>query len=76
MTKSNKIEVEGVVVEILPGRSCKVRITDKDYQSQLVQGYFAGKMRMNFIRVIPGDRVRIEIDPYNIQLGRITFRYK
>lgn len=77
MPKGNKIEVEGVVIETLPNASFHVRITHPDYPPDLVvTGHISGKMRMNFIRIIPGDRVRIELDPYNITKGRITFRYK
>ena len=77
MPKGNKIEVDGVVVECLPSACFTIRITDTNYpENFMVRGYIAGKMRMNYIRIIPGDRVRIELDPYDPTKGRITFRYK
>jgi translation initiation factor IF-1 len=77
MPKGNKIEVDGVVLETLPSTCFKIRITDPSYpENFIVRGYISGKMRMNYIRIIPGDRVRIELDPYDITKGRITFRYK
>lgn len=77
MPKGNKIEVDGVTVECLPSACFIIRITDPNYpENFLVRGYIAGKMRMNYIRIIPGDRVRIELDPYDPAKGRITFRYK
>jgi len=77
MPKGSKIEVDGVVTECLPSACFTVKITDLNYpENFLVRGYIAGKMRMNYIRIIPGDRVRIELDPYDPTKGRITFRYK
>lgn len=83
MPKGNKIEVDGIVVETLPGTCFNIRITDPSFpENFIVRGYISGKMRMNFIRIIPGDRVRVELDPDTIDtsggatLGRITFRYK
>lgn len=77
MPKGNKIEVDGVVLENLPSACFKIRITDPNYpENFIVRGYISGKMRMNYIRIIPGDRVKIELDPYDITKGRITFRHK
>lgn len=77
MAKGNKIDVDGVVVETLPGTRFNVRITDPNFPNNLiVLGHISGKMRMNYIRIIPGDRVKIELDPNDISKGRITFRYK
>lgn len=77
MPKGNKIEVDGVIIETLPGTRFNIRITDPNYpENFIVRGYISGKMRMNFIRIIPGDRVRVELDPYDITKARITFRYK
>lgn len=77
MPKGNKIEVDGVVVDPLPSACFKIRITDPSFpDSFMVTGHISGKMRMNYIRIIPGDRVRIEIDPLDPTKGRITFRYK
>ena len=77
MPKGNKIEVDGVVLETLPSTCFKIRITDPNYpENFIVRGHISGKMRMNYIRIIPGDRVKIELDPYDIAKGRITYRYK
>lgn len=77
MPSSNKIEADGVVTETHPGTQFTIRITDPNYPNNFfVRGYVSGKMRMNFIRIIPGDRVRVELDPYEISKARITFRYK
>ena len=77
MPKGNKIEVDGVVTLTLPSACFEILITDPNYPKDFkVRGYISGKMRMNYIRIIPGDRVRIELDPYDITKGRITFRYK
>lgn len=77
MPKGNKIEVDGIVIETLPSTCFKIRITDPNYpENFIVRGHISGKMRMNYIRIIPGDRVKIELDPYDITKGRITFRYK
>lgn len=77
MQKGNKIEVDGIVINSLPGACFTIRITDPNYPENFsIRGYISGKMRMNYIRIIPGDRVRVELDPYDITKGRITFRYK
>ena len=77
MPKGNKIETDGVVTETLPNATFLVRITDPSYPPNLIiRGHISGKMRMNYIRIIPGDRVKVELDPYDITKGRITFRFK
>lgn len=77
MPKGNKIEVDGVVINSLPGACFIVKISDPNYPDNLIiRGHISGKMRMNYIRIIPGDRVKVELDPYDISKGRITFRYK
>ncbi|MFA6521757.1 MAG: translation initiation factor IF-1 [Candidatus Gracilibacteria bacterium] len=77
MPKGNKIEVDGVVTEILPGAQFTIKITDPNYpENFIIRGYISGKMRMNYIRIIPGDRVKVELEPYDITKGRITYRYK
>lgn len=77
MPKGNKIEVDGVVIEILPGAQFTIRITDPNYpENFVIRGYISGKMRMNYIRIIAGDRVKVELEPYDITKGRITYRYK
>lgn len=77
MPKGNKIEVDGIVIEQLPSACFNIRIADPNFpKDHRVRGYISGKMRMNYIRIIPGDRVKIELDPNDITKGRITFRYK
>lgn len=68
--KEEGIEVEGVVVKSLPNTSFKVRIDDA-YE---VLATVAGRMRKNFIRIVPGDKVRVELSPYDLTRGRIVFR--
>jgi translation initiation factor IF-1 len=73
MTKEeDKIQVEGVVVEALPGTQFKVRL-DNDHE---VLAYLSGKMRKYYIRILLGDRVRVEISPYDLSRGRIVYRQK
>lgn len=77
MPKGNKIEVDGVVAEMLPSATFMIKITDPNFpENFIIRGYISGRMRMNYIRILPGDRVRIELDPNDISQGRITFRYK
>jgi len=66
------IELEGKVIENLPNAIFRVQLDS----GQVVVGHLAGKMRVNMIRVLPGDRVVIEMTPYDLTKGRITFRYK
>ena len=73
MAKSDeKIQVEGMVVEALPGTQFKVRL-DNDHE---VLAYLSGKMRKYYIRILLGDRVRVEMSPYDLTRGRITYRVK
>ncbi len=72
MTKEEPIRVEGVVEEALPNAVFKVKL-ENDHQ---VLAHISGKMRMHFIRILPGDRVRVELSPYDLTRGRITYRYK
>ena len=78
MNDSNsKIEVLGRVLDCLPGAQFKVEIEDENYPSGLiVQGHLSGKMRVNYIKIIPGDYVNIELSPYDMTKGSITFRHK
>lgn len=77
MPKGNKIEVDGVVTEVLPNACFNIRITDPNFpEDMIVRGYISGKMRMNYIKIIQGDRVKIELDLNDITKGRIIFRYK
>ena len=67
-----KIQVEGVVVEALPGTQFKVRL-DNDHE---VLAYLSGKMRKYYIRILLGDRVKVEMSPYDLSRGRIVYRHK
>lgn len=72
MAKEEPIEVEGVVVEALPNAMFRVEL-DNEHK---VLAHVSGKMRMNFIRILPGDRVKLELSPYDLTRGRIIFRVK
>lgn len=77
MPKDEKFVVEGVVVEMHPNAMFSVRITDPGFpENFIIKGYISGKMRMNYIRIIPGDKVSVELDPVDITKGRIIFRKK
>ena len=74
--ESKKVfEFDGIVKECLPNTVFKVEI-DVDGAKHEVTGYLSGKMRMNYIRILEGDKVRIEMTPYDKEKGRITYRYK
>lgn len=68
---SSNIEVEGIVEELLPGAKFRVRLE----HDQAILAHLSGKMRMNRIRISVGDRVRVEMTPYDLTKGRITFRF-
>ena len=70
--KSDKIEVEGTVIEALPNTMFKVRL-DNDHE---VLAHISGKMRMYYIRILLGDRVLVELSPYDLTRGRITYRFR
>ncbi|MCK4910745.1 MAG: translation initiation factor IF-1 [Thermodesulfovibrionales bacterium] len=72
MAKEDTIEVQGKIVETLPNATFKVELENK----QVVDAYISGKMRMHFIKILPGDRVLVELSPYDLTKGRITYRYK
>lgn len=72
MTKERKIQVEGTVVEPLPNAMFRVELDN----GHVVLAHICGKMRMHFVRILPGDRVKVEITPYDPDRGRITWRYK
>ena len=72
MAKEEPIEVEGTVVEPLPNAMFKVKLDN----GHLVLAHISGKMRMHYIRILPGDRVTIELSPYDLTRGRITYRTK
>ncbi len=70
MAKDDVIEVEGKVVEVLPGTKFKVELENK----HTVIAHVSGKIRMNYIRILPGDTVTVELSPYDLTRGRITYR--
>jgi translation initiation factor IF-1 len=72
MAKEELIETEGIVIEALPNAMFRVELENK----HLVLAHVSGKMRMNFIRILPGDKVKLELSPYDLTRGRITFRVK
>ena len=72
MAKSDMIEVEGVVVESLPNTTFQVAIGN----GHTILAHISGKLRMNFIRILPGDKVTVEMSPYDLTRGRITWRSK
>lgn len=72
MSKEELIEVEGEIVESLPNAMFRVKLDN----GHMVLAHVAGKMRMHFIRILPGDKVKMELSPYDLNRGRITYRYK
>jgi translation initiation factor IF-1 len=70
--KDGAIELEGTVVEPLPNAMFRVELAN----GHRVLAHISGKMRMNYIRILPGDRVVVELSPYDLNRGRITYRYK
>ena len=72
MAKSDMIEVEGVVVESLPNTTFQVDIGN----GHTILAHISGKLRMNFIRILPGDKVKVEMSPYDLTRGRIIWRSK
>ncbi|MBO5227563.1 MAG: translation initiation factor IF-1 [Lachnospiraceae bacterium] len=72
MSKEDMIELEGVVVEAMPNEMFKVEIQG----GHIILAHISGKLRMNFIRILPGDKVTVEMSPYDLSKGRITWRSK
>ncbi|MCL4263705.1 MAG: translation initiation factor IF-1 [Anaerolineae bacterium] len=72
MAKNDKLEVEGTIIELLPNTQFKVEL-DNGHQ---VLAYLSGRMRKYYIRILLGDRVRVEMTPYDLARGRITYRYR
>ena len=70
MAKEDTIEVEGKVLEIIPGGKFKVELPN----GHIVEAHVSGKIRMNYIRILPGDTVMLELSPYDLTRGRITYR--
>ncbi len=72
MARNDVIEIDGKVVEALPNATFRVELINK----HIVLCHIAGKMRMHYIKILPGDKVKVELTPYSLDKGRITFRYK
>ena len=72
MSKEDMIELEGVVVEAMPNANFMVELD----QGHKIHAHISGKLRMNYIRILPGDKVTVEMSPYDLTKGRITWRTK
>lgn len=72
MAKKDIIELEGVVVDALPNAIFKVKLQNE----HIITCHISGKLRMNYIRILPGDTVNVELSPYDLERGRITWRNK
>ena len=72
MAKDDVIQMQGEVLENLPNATFRVKLEN----GHVVLGYISGKMRMHYIRILPGDKVQVEISPYDLTKGRITWRAK
>ena len=70
--KEGAIEIEGTIIESLPNAMFRVELAN----GHKVLAHISGKMRMHYIRILPGDRVQVELTPYDLSRGRITYRYK
>ena len=72
MSKQDVIEVEGTILESLPNAMFQVKLEN----GHVFLAHISGKIRMNFIKILPGDRVTVELTPYDLSRGRITYRFK
>jgi translation initiation factor IF-1 len=72
MAKQESIKVDGIITEILPNTTFKVKLEN----GHEILAHISGKMRMHFIRILQGDKVSVELSPYDLTKGRITYRYK
>ena len=72
MAKQPSIEQDGVITEALSNAMFRVELED----GHIITAHISGKMRMHYIKILPGDRVRVDMSPYDLTKGRITFRYK
>ena len=72
MSKEDVIEMQGEVVENLPNATFRIKLEN----GHVVLGYISGKMRMHYIRILPGDKVTVQLTPYDLSKGRIVFRAK
>jgi translation initiation factor IF-1 len=72
MAKQSSIELDGIVVEALGNAIFRVQLEN----GHVITAHIAGKMRLNYIKILPGDKVQVEMSPYDLSKGRITFRHK
>jgi translation initiation factor IF-1 len=72
LVKQDSIKVDGIITEILPNTTFKVKLEN----GHEILAHISGKMRMNYIRILQGDKVSVELSPYDLTKGRITYRYK
>jgi translation initiation factor IF-1 len=72
MAKEDSIEVQGTIVETLPNAMFRVELQN----GKVILAYVSGKMRMHYIKILPGDKVLVELSPYDLTKGRITYRFK
>lgn len=72
MAKEEAIKIDGTITETLPNASFRVKL-ENDHE---ILAHISGKMRMHFIKILPGDKVAVELSPYDLTRGRITYRYK
>ena len=71
MAKDDVIQMQGEVIENLPNATFRIKLEN----DHVVLGHISGKMRMHYIKLLPGDKVKLELSPYDLSKGRITFRY-
>ena len=72
MAKEDLIEMSGEVIDTMPNTTFKVKLEN----DHVITAHISGKMRMHYIRILPGDKVQVELTPYDLERGRITYRYK
>jgi|TARA_B100001029_G_scaffold132183_1_gene111039 translation initiation factor IF-1 len=72
LAKTKAIEIDGIIEETLPNAMFRVKLEN----GHIVLAHVSGKMRMHFIKILPGDKVKLELSPYDLTRGRITYRYK
>jgi translation initiation factor IF-1 len=72
LAKQDTIKVDGIITEILPNTTFKVKLEN----GHVIMAHISGKMRMNYIKILQGDKVTVELSPYDLTKGRITYRYK
>ncbi|MCF7846827.1 MAG: translation initiation factor IF-1 [Candidatus Gracilibacteria bacterium] len=74
--EDDKIELEGVIEVTYPGSQFLVKLTTEGFEDHEVRARLSGKMRMHYIRIVPGDRVKLQVSPYNLDEGLITYRQR